>query len=412
MNKRLQNKCDKLMNESHTKEISYSSLIAEIDNNKQLSKVKTAIPNAIDYIIANGYTVVKQPTKQFIAPKPVKAYRVNPVKNKIHITPRVELLDQTEEQSDDEISDIGDEFLPYRSTVSLYLDNIQNLTDKLLTPEEERYYLQKAQEGDISARNILITRNLRLVISIAKKYVFQNNSLALDDLIQIGNFGLIHAIEKYDLSKDVKFATYATFWIKQHIMRALHTESSSIRLPVHTMEQIRYIKKAILALQNSTKSDDLPSIKSITDYCNEHKLIASNSSKRSHGLTESDVLTCLKYYTLLYPTSLNIPVSDEDDSLDLIDFVENDEEYSIDDNIMLKSLQDNIDNILAHYLTERERSVIRLRFGFDGNDPLTLEKIAQMYHLSRERIRQIERTAIRKIRRNKTLMYELKDYLE
>ena len=279
----------------------------------------------------------------------------------------------SEEKSNDENIDNND-FYTDSDSVKMYLKEIGSLP--LLKAEEEKAIAIAAKSGDEKARKKLIESNLRLVVSIAKHFV--NHGLSLLDLIQEGNLGLIKAVEKFDPYKGFKFSTYATWWIRQSITRAIADYSNIIRVPVHAHEVIVKVKKAYqyLAVNNSGE----PSNKEIADYLN----IDVAKVEEAELIMEKTNLI-----------SLETPVGEEEDS-NLGDFVP-----STDDDpeeIAYKmALNETIKEVLAT-LTPREQKVLELRFGLNDNKILTLDEVGQIFGVTRERIRQIEKKAIRKIK--------------
>lgn len=258
-------------------------------------------------------------------------------------------------------------------SVKMYLREIGTID--LLKPKEEIDLAKRVAEGDLDAKQALITANLRLVVSIAKKYTGQG--LLFLDLIQEGNTGLIRAAEKFDYTKGFKFSTYATWWIKQGITRAIADQSRTIRVPVHMVETIYKVKKIsrLLMQELGRKPTD------------------EEVSERSEIAIEN-ILAIRKYSQV--PLSLEMPVGDEDSS-QLVDFIE-DKNFEAPErvtlrNILREELLESMD-----ILTEREQMILKLRFGFDDGRPRTLEEVGRVYGVTRERIRQIEEKALRKLR--------------
>ena len=281
-------------------------------------------------------------------------------------------------------------------SVGIYMNSINQ---RLLTPEEERDLCLKAKQGDIKARNELVSHNLKLVISIVKKYHHSTKTLDFLDLIQAGNIGLIKAVEKYNPDLGYKFSTYATWWIKQSIIRSMADEDRTIRLPVHMVEQLNYINKATRMLKLELNRG--PTYEEIADYLNKHNMLVT---KNRNPITSSEVE---KYVTLGNngnTVSLFTPVGTEDDDSVLGDFIP-DNSQDTEETSIVKSMQAICNNIIDTYLSEREADVLRKRFGFDGYAPMTLEQIAQQYGLTRERIRQIEEKAKRKFKRRFNMLH-------
>lgn len=269
---------------------------------------------------------------------------------------------------------------PSLDTLHEYFKNIGAVP--LLTNEQELDIAKKIEAGDSYAKECLINANLRLVVNIAKHYT--GHGLDLQDLIQEGNLGLMKAIEKFDYKKGFKFSTYATWWIKQGITRAIADQGRTVRMPVHISESISKIKRT--AKQLLAEYGREPTIKEI----------AEQMSIADEKWTETRINEYLKLSEV--PVSLSTPVGEEGDSY-LEDFVQSEvgnAEEVAEANALSEQLNKLIDN-----LSVREAEILRLRFGFNGNRVHTLEEIGQMYNLTRERIRQIEAKALRKLKNPK-----------
>lgn len=260
------------------------------------------------------------------------------------------------------------------SSIKLYMREMGAIP--MLSFEEEKHYAELAAQGDQNAKNKLIESNLRLVVSLAKHY--QGCGLSFQDLIQEGNIGLIKAVDKFDVSKGFRFSTYASWWIKQAISRALADQSRTIRVPVHIVENISKVKKAERELTIQLNRE--PSIEDIA--------IALNLSV--------DEVKDIKSY-MQDTTSLDIQVGDEDDGTTIGSFIEDTKFVNPVDSMMKQSDQDTI-NAVLDTLSTREADILRSRFGIGTDHPMTLEEIGQAYDLSRERIRQLEAKALRKLR--------------
>jgi len=258
-------------------------------------------------------------------------------------------------------------------SVKMYLREIGTID--LLTPDEEVDLAKRVNEGCDIAKQKLINANLRLVVSIAKKYTGQG--LLFLDLIQEGNTGLIRAAEKFDYTKGFKFSTYATWWIKQGITRAIADQSRTIRVPVHMVETIYKVKKVSRMLMQELGRR--PTEEEVSEKT---------------GIPLENILAIRKYSQI--PLSLEMPIGDEDSS-QLGDFIE-DKNFDSPDNVTLRNiLREELLNSMD-ILTEREQMILKLRFGFDDGRPRTLEEVGKVYNVTRERIRQIEEKALRKLR--------------
>ena len=255
--------------------------------------------------------------------------------------------------------------------------------------EEKKKELDRIAEDGEQAKQLLIYSNLRLVVSIAKKYV--GRGMLFLDLIQEGNCGLIKAVEKFDYTKGFKFSTYATWWIRQSITRAIADQARTIRIPVHMVETINKLTRIQRQLVQDLGRDPLP----------------EEIAEKMEGITADKVREIQKI--ALDPVSLETPIGEEDDS-HLGDFIEDKETLSPDDYTNNQLLKDEINNVLQG-LTEREEKVLRLRFGLLDGRTRTLEEVGKEFNVTRERIRQIEAKALRKLK-HPNRSKRLKDFVK
>ncbi len=270
--------------------------------------------------------------------------------------------------------------------VRMYLKEIGKVP--LLTAEEEVELAKKIEEGDEEARKRLAEANLRLVVSVAKKYV--GRGMQFLDLIQEGNLGLIKAVEKYDHNLGYKFSTYATWWIRQAITRAIADQARTIRIPVHMVETINKLSRVSKSLLQELGKE--PSLEDIS---------------KAMEMPEDRVREIMKIAQ--EPVSLETPIGEEDDS-HLGDFIQDDHTKTPSESAMMVMLKEQIIEVLGS-LNDREQKVIILRYGLEDGRQRTLEEVGQVFGVTRERIRQIEAKALRKLRQ-KSRREKLEGYLE
>ena len=303
------------------------------------------------------------------------------------------LLDTDDEvilSEEDEVEIIDDadvlEGVSTEDPVRMYLKEIGNVP--LLSTEEEVALAQRVEAGDESAKKQLIEANLRLVVSIAKKYV--GRGMPFLDLIQEGNMGLMKAVDKFDYSKGFKFSTYATWWIRQAITRGIADTGRTIRVPVHMVETINKTLRMTRTLLQELGREPTP-----------------EEVAERLGVPVARVREVLKISR--DPVSLDTPIGEEDDS-HLGDFIEDDSALSPADSAAFSMLREELSTALES-LTDRERQVVQLRFGLIDGRARTLEEVGKEFNVTRERIRQIEAKALRKLR-HPSRCRKLKDYLD
>lgn len=265
-----------------------------------------------------------------------------------------------------------------------YLKNLNKIP--LLTPQEEIELARRVQEGDLKAKKLLVKHNLRLVVSIAKRYI--NKGLPFIDLIQEGNVGLIRAAEKFDHTKGFRFSTYATWWIKQGITRSLSDKSRIVRLPVHMVEQLNQLKKFSESANSMLKRD-----------LNEKELaslmeIPTNQLKRLLGNMQT-------------PVSLDLKISDDDSEGSLQDLIQDSKATSPENVAFNEGLSKTVNEALSTFLNEQERQVIELHYGMVDGHKYTLRDIADKLEITHEQARRVQATALKKLR-HPNVVYVLK----
>lgn len=281
--------------------------------------------------------------------------------------------EMAEEEGEDIDRFLAEEGVAVDDPVRMYLKDIGKIP--LLDPDREAYLAEKIADGDEAAKNELVEANLRLVVSIAKKYV--GKGMYFLDLIQEGNLGLIKAVEKFDHTKGYKFSTYATWWIRQAITRAIADQARTIRIPVHMVETIHRVSRTSRQLLQEYGRE--PTIDEIAE-----KLGMSAEKVREIMKAAQD------------PVSLETPIGEEDDS-HLGDFIPDDSSPTPAEAVSYQLLREQLNKVL-HTLTPREEMVIKLRFGLEDGRTRTLEEVGKEFNITRERIRQIEAKALRKLR--------------
>ena len=280
----------------------------------------------------------------------------------------------------------GNEGINIDDPVRMYLKEIGKVP--LLTAEEEIDIAKRMADGDLDAKHQLAEANLRLVVSIAKRYV--GRGMLFLDLIQEGNLGLIKAVEKFDYRKGYKFSTYATWWIRQAITRAIADQARTIRIPVHMVETINKLIRVNRQLVQEYGRDPRP-----------------DEIAKEMGISEDKVREILKIAQ--EPVSLETPIGEEDDS-HLGDFIPDDDAPAPADAVASSLLKEQLSEVLAT-LTPREAKVLKLRYGLEDGKARTLEEVGREFNVTRERIRQIEAKALRKLR-HPSRSKKLKDFLE
>jgi len=285
-------------------------------------------------------------------------------------------LHEDVELRDEEYLPNGGESKRLDDSVELWMQRLRE--SPLLTEEEEVELAKRVEQGDEEAVRRMVEANLRLVVSVAKKYRRTHNTvLSLSDLIQEGNIGLIRAVRKFDYRKGYRFSTYATYWIRQAITRALSDQSRAIRLPVYMMDMVNRLQRTMSEM--TQELGRRPTVEELAERT---------------GMTERQVNQLLMSLPEIH--SLDEPIGDEE-SNELIDFIE-DRSAPVPEEVATNSLLREMLEQALSLLDEREQTVLRMRFGLDDGNERTLEEVGTRFNLTRERIRQIEMRALDKLR--------------
>lgn len=271
-------------------------------------------------------------------------------------------------------------------SVRMYLKEIGKVP--LLSRDEEVEVAKRIENGDESAKEELAAANLRLVVSIAKRYAKHNGKMGILDLIQEGNIGLMKAVDKFDYSKGFKFSTYATWWIRQAITRALADQDRMIRIPVHVVESINKMNRIQRTLQQDLDRDAKP------------EELAAEMNEPLQKVQE--IITVAKNQET---DSLDKPVGEEGDS-QLGDLLEDNKAINPEEYTAFEMLKDQLSSMMGEFLTDREAKVLKLRFGLENDEPHTLEEVGRSLGVTRERVRQIEAKAVKKLKHHSDLLQD------
>ena len=344
-------------------------------------KIELEINKLIEHAKVKGSITIEEVSERFAK---LNTEEIDDILEKIKAA-GIDLVETTLMENDEELEKLANQ-VNVDDPVKMYLKDIGKVP--LLKPDEEIEIAKRMGEGDEEAKHKLSEANLRLVVSIAKRYV--GRGMLFLDLIQEGNFGLMKAVEKFDYTKGYRFSTYATWWIKQSITRAIADQARTIRIPVHMYETInklsRVTKQLVSTLGREPSTDEIA---------------------KEMGITEEKVREIQKISQ--DTISLDTPVGEEEDS-NLGTFLQDENATNPSDSATILMLKEQLLEVL-NTLTPREQKVIMLRYGIDDGHPRTLEEVGKEFNVTRERIRQIEAKALRKLR-HPSRSKRLKDYLD
>ena len=343
-------------------------------------KLEQEINKVIEHAKVKGTITIEEVSERFAK---LNTEEIDEILQKISEA-GIELVETTLMENDEELEKLANQ-VSVDDPVKMYLKDIGKVP--LLSAEEEIEIAKRMAEGDEEAKHQLSEANLRLVVSIAKRYV--GRGMLFLDLIQEGNFGLMKAVEKFDYTKGYRFSTYATWWIKQSITRAIADQARTIRIPVHMYETINKLSKVVKQLVQKLGREPQ------TDEIAKEMGISEEKVREIQKISQDTV-------------SLDSPVGEEEDS-NLGTFLQDENATNPSDSATILMLKEQLLDVL-NTLTPREQKVIMLRYGIDDGHPRTLEEVGREFNVTRERIRQIEAKALKKLK-HPSRSKKLKDFL-
>lgn len=402
MNKKLERKLKNL----NVQKIDFPELKNIIFRNKDF-RTTNYLVESIDWLIDNNIKVTNIPkTDAFVKFNENKEDQTIEEEDAEYDTSEMTTLEEVEEiekeiEEEDKASNYTEINTSSDYILNLYLGDVSAIKRKNLTKEEEVELFKKYHNGDESAKQELIERNLRLVLFCARKYSNKSLKLSIMDIIQEGNTGLLIALDKFDYTIGFRFATYAVWWIINAIKTAIANNGKTIRIPIHTTEQALAVLKAKSALMNKTGKE--PTFEEIADYCNKNDL--NKNVKRRDGVKPPLTAAQAKKFLFIYQTeliSIDTPTGENEDD-NLYEFLEDKETESPESYTDRLVLRDQIEEVMNQKLNKRERIMVKLRYGWDDDNPKTYVEIGEMFGVTKQCIESTVKRALKKLSKSTKL---------
>ncbi len=402
MNKKLERKLKNL----NVQKIDFPELKNIIFRNKDF-RTTNYLVESIDWLIDNNIKVTNIPkTDAFAKFNENKEDQTIEEEDAEYDTSEMTTLEEVEEiekeiEEEDKASNYTEINTSSDYILNLYIGDVSAIKRKNLTKEEEVELFKKYHNGDESAKQELIERNLRLVLFCARKYANKSLKLSIMDIIQEGNTGLLIALDKFDYTMGFRFATYAVWWIINGIKTAIANNGKTIRIPIHTTEQALAVLKAKSALMNKTGKE--PTFEEIADYCNKNDL--NKNVKRRDGVKPPLTAAQAKKFLFIYQTeliSIDTPTGENEDD-NLYEFLEDKETESPESYTDRLVLRDQIEEVMNQKLNKRERIMVKLRYGWDDDNPKTYVEIGEMFGVTKQCIESTVKRALKKLSKSTKL---------
>ena len=402
MNKKLERKLKNL----NVQKIDFPELKNIIFRNKDF-RTTNYLVESIDWLIDNDIEVTNIPkTDAFAKFNENKEDQTVEEEDAEYDTSEMTTLEEVEEiekeiEEEDKASNYTEINTSSDYILKLYIGDVSAIKRKNLTKEEEVELFKKYHNGDESAKQELIERNLRLVLFCARKYSNKSLKLSIMDIIQEGNTGLLIALDKFDYTMGFRFATYAVWWIINAIKTAIANDGKTIRIPIHTTEQALAVLKAKSALMNKTGKE--PTFEEIADYCNKNGL--NKNVKRRDGVKPPLTAAQAKKFLFIYQTelvSIDTPTGENEDD-NLYEFLEDKETESPESYTDRLVLRDQIEEVMNQKLNKRERVMVKLRYGWDDDNPKTYVEIGEMFGVTKQCIESTVKRALKKLSKSTKL---------